>query len=120
MWQWDQSAGELSREGKVVAKGYAGHDWGKNNPDAQAVRGIGPVPRGLWGIQPPRDSSGLGPYVLNLLPQKGTVTHGRSLFRIHGDSAKMPGKASHGCIIVPRVARMAIWESGDHVIVVVE
>jgi hypothetical protein len=104
----------MSRDGKVVGSGYAGHDWGKNNPAAEAAPGIGPVPRGHWAIGAPRNSPNTGPYTLTLDPKPGTDTHGRSAFRIHGDSVKAPGTASHGCIILPRSVRELIWNSGDH------
>lgn len=120
MWIWDQSAGTMSRNGKVVATGYAGHDYGKNNPKAQNVQGIGPVPRGMWSIGAPRTSPNTGPYTMSLTPMRGTDPLGRSAFRIHGDSISAPGTASHGCIILPRSVRQAIWNSGDHILEVVE
>ena len=120
MWIWDQSAGTMSRNGKVVATGYAGHDYGKNNPKAQDVKGIGPVPRGRWSIGAPRTSPNTGPYTMSLTPMQGTDPLGRSAFRIHGDSISAPGTASHGCIILPRAVRQAIWNSGDHILEVVE
>ena len=120
MWIWYQSAGTLSKDGKVVGRGYAGHDYGKNNPDAQAVPGIGPVPKGMWSIGAPRTSESTGPYTMNLTPMRGTDPLGRSLFRIHGDSVRNPGTASHGCVILPRAVREMIWNSGDHIIEVVK
>lgn len=36
MWIWDQSRGELYRNGQFVAAGYAGYKEGKNNPSAQS------------------------------------------------------------------------------------
>jgi hypothetical protein len=38
MWTWDQSAGTLSRAGKIVARGYSGKGKGKNNPEMEGVR----------------------------------------------------------------------------------
>ena len=61
-----------------------------------------------------------GPFTLVLAPAPGTETHGRSAFRIHGDSIRLPGTASHGCIILPRPVREAIWASGDRDLEVVE
>lgn len=119
MWKWDQSAGELTRDGKFICRGYAGYEKGKNNPFLEGAPGVGPIPRGKWKIGPPRDSANTGRYTLNLDPLPGTDALGRSLFRIHGDSIAKPGTASHGCIIVARAIRKAIWESGDHVIEVV-
>lgn len=40
-------------------------------------------------------------------------------FRIHGDSIRAPGTASHGCIILPRAIRDRIWASGDRALQVV-
>lgn len=113
-WGFAQSAGEITRDGKFIARAYSGHDYGKNNPDAEAVPGIGPVPRGAWSIGAPHDSPHTGPFTLALDPKPGTDTLGRSEFRIHGDSIAHPGEASHGCIIAARAIREAIWNSGDH------
>jgi len=119
-WRWDQSAGELSREGKLVSKGYSGWDRGKNNPAMQAAVGVGPIPAGIWRIVRRYDSANVGPAALELTPLQGTPTFGRSAFRIHGDSLRAPGTASHGCIILPRTIRDLIWASGDRDLVVVE
>lgn len=118
-WVWDQSAGTMSRNGKVEGRGYAGHEWGKNNPDAEAVKGIGPVPCGIWAIGTPHDSPNTGRYTMNLDPRTVPDDHGRSAFRIHGDSTAHPGEASHGCIILPRAVREEIWASGDRTLEVV-
>lgn len=114
MWQWDQSAGELRLDGKLYSKGYSGNGNGKNSPDMQAAVGVGPIPRGKWLIGGPRLSANTGPYTLDLFPEPGTDTEDRTAFRIHGDSIAHPGTASHGCIILPRPVREAIWKSGDH------
>ena len=36
-WLWDQSAGELRRDGVLVSRGYSGKERGKNNPKLQGV-----------------------------------------------------------------------------------
>jgi hypothetical protein len=120
MWKWDQSAGELSRDGKFIAKGYAGNGRGKNNPSMQAAVGVGPVPQGKWTIGAAHVSPNTGPVTMNLDPKPGTQTFGRSAFRIHGDSIAHPGEASHGCIILPRFVRDAIARSSDRDLEVVE
>jgi len=114
MWTWDQSAGELRRDGAIISRGYSGAGRGKNNPALQAAKGLGPIPQGRWTISGRRDSRNTGPCTLMLTPQPDTATFGRSEFRIHGDSIALPGTASHGCIILPRAVRVAIWRSGDH------
>lgn len=120
MWTWDQSAGTLSRDGRLISTGYSGLGRGKNNPKLQDAVGVGPIPRGLWKITERYDSANVGPYALKLEACAGTDACGRSAFRIHGDSIRNPGAASHGCIIVPRVVREAIWKSGDRDLKVIE
>ena len=118
MWTWDQSAGLLTRAGKSW-RGYSGKGRGKNNPAMQAALGLGPIPQGRWQIVGRRDSPNTGPCTLVLVPDPGTDTYGRSEFRIHGDSIAHPGTASHGCIILPRAVRDAIWASGDRALQVI-
>ncbi|ADG11404.1 DUF2778 domain-containing protein [Caulobacter segnis] len=123
-WTWDQSAGTLSRDGKLVSRGYSGNGRGKNNPTLEGMPGIGPIPAGRYRIGAPYDSGSVGPYTLVLdaidanpgddIDQRT----GRGAFRIHGDSIKAPGTASKGCIILPRVVRELIWKSGDRDLVV--
>ena len=128
MWTYDQSTGTLARNGKFIARGYSGANIGKNNPDLEAKVATGPIPRGNWRIgdtlsgEPeggPYKSNPCGPYCLRLTAV-GHKAHGRSAFLIHGDSAKRPGQASKGCIILPRNVRELIWNSGDRALVVVE
>ncbi len=121
MWIWDQSAGELRRDGKTVSRGYAGSGRGLNNPAMQAAAGTGPIPRGRWRITELRlTGASTGPYTLVLVPCDGTDSCGRSEFRIHGDNTRLDHSASHGCIILPRAVREAIWASGDRELEVVE
>jgi hypothetical protein len=118
MWIWHQSAGLLTR-GEKSWRGYSGAGRGRNNPTLQAAVGIGPIPQGKWTIVDRHDSPNTGPYTLSLTPEPDTPTFGRSQFRIHGDSIAHPGTASHGCIILPRAVREAIWHSGDRDLAVV-
>jgi Protein of unknown function (DUF2778) len=120
MWFWDQSEGKLTHNSKFVSRGYSGYGIGKNNPDLEAKVATGPIPCGEWKILAPRNRpQTVGPYAMPLEPV-GHNARGRSAFMIHGDSAKAPGKASHGCIILPRNVRELIWNSGDHKLIVVE
>lgn len=119
MWTYKQSTGELFRDGHYQARGYSGHEWGKNNPGAQAAPDIGPIPTGRWRMMEIRDSANVGPLCIVLHARDGTPgddrhdATGRGAFRIHGDSIARPGTASHGCIILPRATRLALWRSGD-------
>lgn len=125
-WRYSQSTGVLSRNGAFVSNGYSGNGRGKNNPSMQAAKAVGPIPRGMWKIVgPPYDSQNVGPYAIKVFAADGTLddTHagtGRGAFRIHGDSVRNPGTASHGCIILPRAIRQAVWVSGDRDLEVVE
>lgn len=120
MWRWVQRTGALyDTLGELIGHGYAGHDAGKNNPALQNVRNIGPVPVGIYQIEPPVDTATHGPYVLWLQPFTSNVMSGRAGFGIHGDSIQSPGSASNGCIILPRPIRQRIWTSGDHTLEVV-
>lgn len=113
MWIWDQSAGELRRDGALISRGYSGNGRGKNNPAMQAAQGIGPIPAGRWQLTEIYDSPNVGPRAIKLSACLGTDSCGRDAFRIHGDSISNPGSASHGCIILPREVRLKIWASGD-------
>src|SRR5438270_6415099 len=113
-WQYSQSSGQARKDGILVDTGYSGHGSGLNNPDAEMLADIGPIPKGMWSIiGPPQNTETHGPYVMKLYPQKGTITFGRDGFLIHGDSVEFPGlkTASHGCIIMPRATRSRIWQS---------
>lgn len=98
---------------------YSGHGEGKNNPDMESDVGIGPTPRGKYRFGQPYDDPKLGKLVMHLDPLPGTDTHGRSAFRLHGDSSAHPGEASHGCIVVPHDLRVYMSKSQDRIVEVV-
>lgn len=116
MWRYEQSSGRLWR---LVATGYSGKEEAKNQPDLDSVKSRGPIPRGKWEITERFDHPTKGPVCLRLMPERDTITHGRSGMLIHGDSVTAPGTASEGCIILPRAIRIRIWESGDRELIVV-
>jgi Tlde1 domain len=118
MWVYEQKTGRISR-GSFAFVGYAGIGDGKNNPAAQEQHGVGPLPCGIYTIEAPVDTPTHGPFVLWLTPDPANPMYGRSAFGIHGDSISHPGLASEGCIIQSRDARNAIWNSGDHQLLVV-
>ena len=113
MWTYHQSTGRLSRDCADVATGYSGLDAGKNNPAMQEVHDVGPLPQGLYVIGHPVDTATHGPFVLPLTPDPGNTMFGRTGFLIHGDSLQHPGRASNGCIILPRPIREQIAASDD-------
>lgn len=121
MWKYSQSTGNLYKDGKPVTKGYSGNgrtlSEGRNNPAMETVVAKGPIPRGMWRIGKPYDSKNVGPFAMPLDPIDHNA-HGRTAFRIHGDNKA--NNASHGCIILPRQVREAIWNSGDRLLEVVK
>jgi hypothetical protein len=113
-WSYAQKTGELQQDGKHVATGYSGSGSGKNNPEMQQIRNVGPIPQGDWTIVgPPINTAEHGPYVLALKPAPDTNTFCREGFLMHGDSVQSPGAASQGCIILARTVREQVWNSDD-------
>lgn len=120
MWTYEQRSGRLlDADGSVIGKGYAGFGKSKNVPEDDHLKNLGPLPKGEYRIGPPFTSPSVGPYALPLIPNPANEMHHRSLFRIHGDSAKTPGAASNGCIVMQRAVRELIWKSDDHLLRVV-
>lgn len=121
MWKYSQSTGKLvSEDGKTTYKGYAGAPGYVNKPEFEHEKAKGVLPKGLYTIQPPRDSSRTGRAVNDLIPDPTNEMFGRSAFQIHGDSVRNPGTASNGCIIINQPFRGTIWKSGDHKLQVIE
>lgn len=118
-WKYNQSTGSLTRSGQHISTGYSGHGFGKNNQAMEHIHDTGPIPRGEYDIGPPQYTETHGPHVLALTPRDGNEMFGRSGFLIHGDSINDPGTASKGCIILPRLIRRLISDSGDDVLKVV-
>lgn len=114
MWIYIQKTGEFTHDWEHVAWGYAGRGEGKNNPVMQSVKGIGPLPVGLYDAEPPVDSPVVGKYAIRLVPHPDNEMYGRSSFYIHGDSYSDPGNASHGCIVLAPQFRHQFWDSDDH------
>lgn len=118
IWTFEQLTGWwLDPSGKVIFKsGYAGRDAGKNNPDMENVKGIGPLPRGTYVASAPADDAVVGKYAMRLTPSDTNEMYGRNSFFLHGDAVEHPGLASHGCIVLPLNLRQKFWASGDHAI----
>jgi hypothetical protein len=117
---FEQISGRLYDDaGELLGVGYSGFANGKNNPDAQSIHQVGPIPCGLYSMWAPRDSQTHGPFAIPLVPYPENEMFGRAGFLIHGDSVHAPGTASLGCIIQARDVREKVWNSGDHVLKVV-
>ena len=105
--------------GKVLGIGWAGQGVGKNNPNAENVHGIGPLPKGIYTITAPYNSLQTGPYTLGLVPDPKNVMYQRGGFRVHGFNAENPELSSEGCIIQIRKVRETIWAYEDKLLQVV-
>jgi hypothetical protein len=116
MLNYSQTSGEMhDAAGKLLGTGYAGHGAGVNNPALQAIPNTGPLPQGVYSINPPVNTTTHGPYVMWLTPNLGNQMFGRSGFGIHADEIANPGKrlASTGCIVMSNPARVAIWGAAE-------
>lgn len=122
MWTYIQRTGKmLDQSGKVLAVGYSGKGLDKNNPLDEAVKGLGPIPVGIYNmVLPPVDTDTHGPCVIWLTPDPANDMLGRSGFGIHGDSFTHMGDASEGCIILSRSAREQMAQIGGQVQVIAE
>lgn len=114
MWTYIQISGRLYHEEELIGVGYSGGGEGKNNPDLQDVKDVGPIPRGKYSIGTPVDTVMHGPYAMALTPDPANDMAGREGFLIHGDSVSAPGTASEGCVIMSRDVREEVWTSMDH------
>lgn len=104
-----QSTGAIficdSEDGRtLVARGYSGKGSAINAGDFEKVIATGPIPRGLWRIDPAIVHVRLGKIAIPLRPQ-GHDAHGRSGFYIHGDNRFGDRSASSGCIILSKAVR---------------
>lgn len=116
--------GRWTLDGVLLGIGHSGTDDGDgvlepgeglNDPSMVAVKGVGPLPPGIYEIGDPFDHPTTGAYSMRLTPLQPDVMYGRSAFLVHGGSLT----ASRGCIILPRTVRIAIHESGVRRLVVV-
>lgn len=119
MWIYYQATGNLLHNFAFQEKGYSGRGKSKDSPVAQSIRFEGPIPRGIYTINNPIDSSLTGPYSIPLSPSGYNEMFGRSAFLIHGDSEEHPGDASDGCIVMSRPTRELIIQSQEKLLAVV-
>ena len=125
MWTYKQLTGEITNPSGVVLKpnSYSGYGKYRNDPTAQMVKALGPIPCGDYTITPEYTHPHLGPVVMNLDPYPENNMFGRSLFRIHGVSADKPATpedesllSSHGCICAVKTVRKIISASKDRLL----
>src|SRR5882672_4705745 len=79
---YHQKTGKLTLDGKDFGEGYSGKkDKGKNNPDKEKEKNVGPIPQGLYQIGKAKAWKGME-NVFDLAPD-GHDAHGRTDFLIH-------------------------------------
>lgn len=99
---------------------YSGRPGYKNKVENACVIGRGPIPRGNYTIGKPFTHHKTGRYTLRLTPAASNQMCGRDGFMIHGDSARHPGEASDGCIILNIDGREIIASSHDNSLTVID
>ena len=83
----------------------------------------GPLPQGIYVMEPPQETATHGPYVIWLNPGAGNEMFGRrSGFAIIGgpEEFNVSEVDQEGCIIAPHVLRVRMYESGDRSIQVIQ
>lgn len=106
------TAGLVTGPGQTYSA-FSGHNdpetgvQGLNNPAACAVKGVGPLPPGLYAVGALQANHGaLGPFVMSLTRIDLGPSYGRGSFYVHGASASHPELSSDGCLILPRNQRI--------------
>jgi Protein of unknown function (DUF2778). len=120
---YKQKTGDLTGlNGAHMGKGYAGQKEGKNNPDAEDVEGVGPIPQGNWRIQKEvdkatREKNGWPEPAFKLKPDPETEKRVRAMgrnpdsFYVHAKSAQPERQGngdSEGCIALDKPQRIAL------------
>jgi RHS repeat-associated protein len=83
----------------ISGVGYAGSGEGKNKPEKQDCKDVGPIPTGDYTIEAEGDD--YGGYSFYLTPDQNNNMHNRGGFYIHAENWDHPGESSTGCIVIP-------------------
>jgi Protein of unknown function (DUF2778) len=110
VWKYVQSNGQLFFNSDYVETGYSGSSEGRNDSSKECERNVGPIPRGYYNIGSERSN----PTAVTLpltADDPSYCNPTRDGFLIHGDNTS--GTASTGCIVIGRITRERIRDSGD-------
>jgi hypothetical protein len=117
----------IAPDGKLLGICIAGLDDGDgvlepgeglNDPSMEKVKGVGPLPAGLYRLGRPFTHPTAGPFTMRLEPLPGTKLYDRSGFLFHGGRKTAPG-VSHGCVVGDRPVREAANAYADRLVQVV-
>ena len=128
-WVYSQSTGHLyladNQDARTfVAVGYSGAVGHVNRTESEAIVARGPIPRGLWRMDPPASHQRLGPIAIGLEAADPQTALKRSGFYVHGDNKAGDNSASTGCIVLSRATRelmqLLYWNAAVRSILVVD
>ena len=128
-WVYSQSTGRLYladyEDARThVATCYSGAVGHVNRTESEAIVGRGPIPRGLWRMDPPADHERLGPVCVGLEAADPKTALGRSGFYVHGDNKQRDNTASSGCIVASRNTRTMMerlyWDANVRSLLVID
>ncbi len=118
-WKFESGTGKIwGSTNNYLGIGYAGQGAGKCNPEMENVKGIGPLPHGLWkpvqffAVHPTvgKDAVRVDPADQETLDRVKKYGRDPMSFFMHGDSIEHPGLASHGCMVEQHDIRIKFWE----------
>jgi hypothetical protein len=120
---YSQGTGEMTGpDGKNLATGYAGRGGGQNNPDAEGIKGVGPLPQGNWRMEQlnkeTSEKKGWPEPSYKLTPDEETRKRVEALgrdpdsFYIHAKARRTEdqGRDSWGCIALDKPERKVLRE----------
>jgi hypothetical protein len=123
---FDLADGSITINEACVGTAYAGQPPHVNDASATHLHGLGPLPVGLYTIEPPQDyPQSVGEFAMHLVPDPSNDMTGRdpTSFFIHGPNAAKDVNgaqlSSDGCPVAARPIRVAIWGDPEHLLSVV-
>ena len=124
-WIYAQKTGNMFHveNGAPVLRGsgYSGNGAAKTIQPRSLFRSTALFAQGLYTVGPPEPFKNMV-NCLPLIPDPGNNMGGRSGFLIHDGAFNNPlghGNTSEGCICLPQIRRIEIWDFGDHLLKVV-
>lgn len=112
VFTYQQKTGQFwDHNGNEYYLGYAGSltGNGKNDPEKQHVRNVGPLPRGLYLMEEVSHHDKFK-RCIRLVPEDESIMFNRDAFYIHGFSSKKPDDSSLGCPIMSKNWRHALCD----------